>query len=90
MRFYSKSEPRAQNIVSRKRLHMNRRFTAHMDEIVARQLELQRQVRRENTEMRDMKASATMGSVHVTTGRSISNAKLIEHLRQDIRCANTD
>ena len=69
---------------SEARLHMNLRFTADMDEIVARQLELQRQVRRENTEMRDMKSNATMRSVHVTTGRSISNAKLIEHLRRDI------
>ena len=57
------------------------RFTAHMEEIMARQLELQKQIRQEGREVRDMKANATARSVHVTTGRAISNAALNEHFK---------
>ena len=58
-----------------------RRFTTHMDEITARQLELQKQIRQESREVRDMKANATSRSVHVTTGRGIPNAALLEHFK---------
>ena len=59
----------------------NLRFTSHMEEVMARQLELQKQIRQENREMRDMKANATSRSLHVTTGRAIPNAKLLEHFK---------
>ena len=52
-----------------------------MEEIMARQLELQKQIRQEGREVRDMKANATARSVHVTTGRAISNAALNEHFK---------
>ena len=48
---------------------------------MARQLELQKQIRQEGREVRDMKANATQRSVHVTTGRAISNAALNEHFK---------
>ena len=59
-----------------------------MEEIMARQLELQKQIRQEGREVRDMKANATARSVHVTTGRAISNAALNEHFKWEIMTAN--
>ena len=64
------------------------RFTAHMEEIMARQLELQKQIRQEGREVRDMKANATARSVHVTTGRAISNAALNEHFKWETMTEN--
>ena len=55
---------------------------------MARQLELQKQIRQEGREVRDMKANATARSVHVTTGRAISNAALNEHFKWEIMTAN--
>ena len=52
-----------------------------MEEVMARQAELQKQIRQEGREVRDMKANATARSFHVTTGRSISNATLNDHFK---------
>lgn len=52
-----------------------------MEEVMASRLELQKQIRQEGRETRDMKTNATTRSVQITTGRGISNAKLLEHFK---------
>jgi type II secretory pathway component PulM len=52
-----------------------------MDDIIHRQRQLQKAIRRVTREIQELKANATSRSVHQTTGKSISTRELADHMK---------